>query len=185
MSMSITAQIGAFLAQQIACFDAALLAVSVLHKIWRWPESLAVVQRFGGVPAWFAPTALGLAALAESSGALLLLAAPAHWRAAGAGLAAAVWLIYFALIVISLVRGRREVDCGCSFGPGKHTLGRYQVLRNVVLIAGALLVAASPTISLDGSILTSSWLAAVALLVLYGALDQAMSLKPPRPGVTW
>jgi len=62
-----------------------------------------------------------------------------------AGYAAAGLLALFALaMAINLVRGRREIDCGCG-GPGsRQTLGWDLVARNL-LIAVALIAAAMMT----------------------------------------
>jgi Methylamine utilisation protein MauE len=74
------------------------------------------------------------------------------------------------------------VDCGCSFGAAQRPLGAYQVFRNAALTGAALLVAVGCAASATGPIIASQVPAALALLALYGALDQAMSLTTPRTG---
>ena len=81
-----------------------------------------------------------------------------------------------------MARGRREVDCGCTFGDTHRQLGAYQVARNAVLAASAVLVAAVSALYGVSSIGAEQFLAAAALLALYGALDQAMALQAPRAG---
>jgi hypothetical protein len=80
----------------------------------------------------------------------------------------------------AIAEGRRDVDCGCSFGRTRHPLGVFEGARNVVLVAMALLVAASA----GGAppLAASQLLAACAFLALYGALDQVMALQPLRRG---
>jgi hypothetical protein len=50
------------------------------------------------------------------------------------------------------------------------------------LTSVALLVAAGSAVSVTGPVIASQILAALALLALYGALDQVMTLTPLRTG---
>jgi hypothetical protein len=164
---------------QLAAFLALLLLASAVHKAIRWPHTQRVIRNFARVPAAASSaTALAAALIEALAGALLL--APAY-RAAGAVLAALLWAAYLALIVRAIVNGRRDVDCGCSFGRVHRPLGAFQVLRNAVLVFLAVLVAVSAA---GGSVpvTASEVLAACALLALYGALDQVMALQPLRRG---
>ena len=163
------------LAAQAAAFLALLLGASAAHKWMRWRDSMRAVHEFAGVPRRGASAALIVVGLAEIAAAVLLEGAN---RAAGAGLAAVIFGIYLALMLRALASGRRNVDCGCSFGAGRHRLGPFEVSRNALLVLLALLVAGEA-----GGVhtpLLSRWLAAAALLALYGALDQVMSLQPMR-----
>jgi hypothetical protein len=168
------------LAAQFAAFLAVLLAASAAHKWWRWDHTLGVVRDFAGVPGAAAPAVTATVGVVEWLAAALLFFP--SYRVLGALLAATILTVYLALIARSLSAGRRDVDCGCSFGPARHSIGAYEVGRNAVLAAVALFVAASaarggPVIAL------SQVLAAAAMLVLYGALDQVMGLRPMRRGV--
>jgi hypothetical protein len=168
------AAIQALLAQ-FAIFEALLLAVSALHKGLRWPKSRQVVRQFAGVPAALAAPALAAVLLAELSAALLLgLAAT---RAIGALLAALLVGCYLLLIVRAVVQHRRDVDCGCSFGPGRP-LGAFQVVRNGVLLAVTLLLAGLSVSIGSAPLQPSQLLGGVALLALYSALDEVMALRP-------
>jgi hypothetical protein len=168
------------LAVQLAAFEAVLLLASGLHKLVRGEHTRSVVHEFAGVPRNFAPFAVVAVAAAEFLGSLLLWM-PTH-RAVGSMLAVFIWGGYLALILRAIVLGRRDVDCGCTFGGGRHPLGAFQVVRNVVLIGVAALVAAGSAAGVAGSLAASQILAAVGLLALYGALDQVMALTPPRRG---
>lgn len=167
------------LAAQLAAFTGLLLAASALHKVWRRQEILRVVREFAGVPRAAAPAAALAAGIAECAAAVLLFAPST--RVPGALLAASIWTGYLALIMRSVLAGRRDVDCGCSFGVGRHALGGFEVTRNVVLAVIALYVAAS---SLEGgpAVTASQVLGAVALLSLYVAFDQLRALQPMRTG---
>jgi hypothetical protein len=167
-------------AVQMAAFQAMLLAASAVHKVARWTHSRIVLRQFTGVPGILAGLALGAATAAElAAGGLLVVPA---YRTTGAVLAALIWTLYLALIVRAIVQGRRDVDCGCSFGPASRPLGSFQISRNLVLAALALFVACVSaflgTVATQGTFV----LGGLALLALYGALDQVMALQPLRSG---
>jgi hypothetical protein len=167
-------------AAQMATFQAMLLAASAVHKAVRWTHSLTVMRQFAGVPGALAGTSLGVATAVElAAGALLMVPA---YRTTGAVLAALIWTLYVALIVRAIVLGRRDVDCGCSFGPTSRPLGSFQIARNLVLAALALFIA---WVSAFGGAIPAQGafvLGGLALLALYGALDQVMALQPLRSG---
>jgi hypothetical protein len=167
------------LVAQLAVFLALLLALSAVHKALRWSHTRAVVHEFGGVPRAAAGAAAAGALLAEMLAAALLLV-PA-WRASGALLAALLWGAYLALMLHRLRKGRRDVDCGCSFGTARHALGAFAVVRNAVLVACAVLVGVSAAGGAE-PVAASQVLAAAAFLALYAALDQLQSLPPLRRG---
>jgi hypothetical protein len=60
-------------------------------------------------------------------------------------------------------------------------LGAFEVARNSLLVIFAVLLAVSSTSGVEPVSATQA-LAAFALLALYGALDQVMSLQPLRRG---
>jgi hypothetical protein len=165
---------------QLAAFLAALLWASGLHKLVRRERTQAVMREFAGVPPRLAPSAVGAVAVTEVlAGVLLWL----PWsRALGGALALLIWGGYLGLILRAIAQGRRDADCGCSFGAGQRPLGAYHVTRNVGLSGAALLVAAASSASSGPAVTSVQILAALTLLALYGALDQVMSLAAPRAG---
>jgi hypothetical protein len=165
------------LAAQLAAFEALLLLASAAHKTAIWSRALSAAQRFADVPASMASAALGMVIGAEVVAAGLL-AVPAL-RTAGGIMAALIWAVYLGLILRAILDGRRDVDCGCSFGSTQRPLGAFQTARNGVLLGIALFVAA---VGGGGAVQVSDVLAAFALLALYGALDQVMALQPLRGG---
>jgi methylamine utilization protein MauE len=167
------------LAAQFAAFLAFLLAASAAHKWSRWKHTLGVVSDFAGVPRPAASAVALTVGLAEWLTAALLFSPP--YRVLGALLAASILTVYLTLIARALIAGRRDVDCGCSFGPARHSLGTFEVVRNSVLASLALFVAAS-AVRGGPAITASQVLGAGALLALYGALDQAMGMQPMRKG---
>jgi uncharacterized membrane protein YphA (DoxX/SURF4 family) len=163
---------------QLAAFLAVLLTASAAHKAFSWRRTRSVVQDFAGVPRPAASAAAFAACALEAlAGALLLLPG---YRRAGAALAAAILGVYLALIARAVAAGRGAVDCGCNFGAGPRSLGRFEVARNAVLLGAALLLLAdADTIA---STAPSQLLAACALFALYVAVDQLTALRPMRPG---
>jgi hypothetical protein len=111
----------------------------------------------------------------------LLLWIPS-FRAAGAAIAGILWGGYWLLMLRAVAGGRRDVDCGCTFGSAHRTLGVFQIVRNGALAASAVLVAMVSGSYGATQIDAAQVLAAFALLALYGALDQAMALQAPRAG---
>jgi hypothetical protein len=167
-------------AAQMAAFQATLLAASAVHKAARWTHSLTVMRQFAGVPEALAAFSLGAATVVElTAGALLMVPA---YRMTAAVLAALIWTLYLALIVRAVVQGRRDVDCGCSFGPTSRPLGSYQITRNVVLAAAAVSVACVSAFAGAVPVRATFVLGGLALVALYGALDQVMALQPLRSG---
>jgi uncharacterized membrane protein YphA (DoxX/SURF4 family) len=175
-----TPEVVEWLLVQLAAFQAALLIASGLHKLISFDRIQSAVRKFAGVPSAFAPAAVVGAAAAELLAGILLLTP--SLRAVGAALAMLIWGGYLLLILRAVAQGRRAVDCGCSFGAAQRPLGAYHVVRNAALTGAALLVAAGAAQGAAVSVSGPQILAALALLALYGALDQVMALTPPRAG---
>jgi hypothetical protein len=169
------------LGAQLAAFLAALLLASAAHKGMRFAHTRKVVHEFAGVPRSAAAAVAIAAALGELIAAAALFV-PAY-RLAGASLAALIWGVYLALILRAIGQGRRDADCGCSFGSQPHALGAFEVARNALLVALAVLAAVSAARG-AAPVAASQGLAACAFLALYGALEQVMAVRPPRRGAT-
>jgi hypothetical protein len=169
-----------WLVAQLAVFLAALLLVTGLHKLARRERTESVVREFAGVTQRLAPLAVLGAGAGELLCGVLLWWAPLRW--VGATLAAMLWSVYLALILRAIAQGRRDVDCGCTFGAAERPLGSYAVARNAALTGLALLVAASSAQSVPATAGAAQSLAACTLVALYAALDQVMALAAPRRG---
>ena len=121
---------------------AALLAASALHKARTLPSFVEVVRHYRLAPDFAAPFLAILIAALEAALAAGLLA-PGMRALAGIG-AAALFALYAGAIGFNLMRGRVDIDCGCSFGPSGDRLTPALLARNVVLVLAAVIVA-SPT----------------------------------------
>ena len=184
----------------LSAFLALLLLFAAGHKLWRPAaagRAVIALTRMDAMPNGGLPTRVAVigavaAALGETLAAVLILI-PAH-RVVGAALAVVIWLAYLALLARAVRSGRTLVDCGCSFGAMHRPRGAFQLGRTLGLavlaavvgglarlaagVAPAVTAAWPATAAIDGS----AGLAALTLLVLYGALDQAMSLGPLQTG---
>jgi hypothetical protein len=100
-------------------------------------------------------------------------------RAASSIIGAGVLLAYGAAIAINLVRGRREIDCGCSLK--RRPIGSWMVVRNL-LFAVSLLVVTLPVATRplgfgDGATIAAGLL---VLALLYGSLDLLLGRFSPE-----
>ncbi len=113
--------------------------------------------------------------LAAELGSGLLLLIPAT-RAAGAALAMAVLLLACAGIAANLLRGRRDIDCGCGgFAEKGGGLSWWLILRNsllLVLAAPALLAQHASARSLGWVDALTFFGTTLAALGLYFCLNQ-------------
>ena len=100
------------------------------HKLRAPRDFVATLRGYGLVPGALAPAVAALLVGAELAiGAGLL--APATQRAAALG-ATALLALYGASIAVNLLRGRRDIDCGCGGPAARQPLSGWLVLRNVV-----------------------------------------------------
>ena len=140
----------------------------------------AALENYQLVPdSWLRPLATALPLLELAAGVLLLVA----WtRTLGACLAAVLLLLVTGAVAVNLLRGRRDIDCGCgglSAHVGEQTLSWGLVLRNVLLIGAAL---ASLPDAETRALVWIDYLSAagttLALLGLYVSANQLMANHP-------
>lgn len=107
-------------------------------------------------------------------GALVRASAPPAMLT-GAGLL----LVYAAAIGINLVRGRRDIDCGCTGPATQQLLSGWLILRNTSL-AGLALVGAATTTgrTLQAADFVLIGIALLGAMSLYAAINQLMANAP-------
>jgi hypothetical protein len=184
-SLTMVAQIAI---AQLASFASLLLAVASLHKLYDYTRAAQALQDLTGLARRLAaPAALGIAA-AEFVAAIGLWIAPLRFDAAL--LAALIWSGYFVFLLQAVAAGRSDIDCGCSFATAHQPLGLFQMLRAALLALLGFVIALSAAIApgalaydVSMAAIATQGLAGAALLALYAALDQVMSLQPLRAGV--
>lgn len=112
--------------------------------------------------------------LATALGLLLPAARPAAVAAAG------LLLLFAGAMAINLMRGRRDIDCGCHGGLVRSRIAWPLVGRNLVLAAGSAAVAfagvgARPFTALDWVTVAA---AAAALGLLHAAIGRLFGAAP-------
>jgi hypothetical protein len=111
--------------------------------------------------------AIGIGALVPSTAGAAMLAG------------AALLLTYAAAIGINLVRGRRDIDCGCTGPATRQLLSGWLVLRNVGLAVLALVGTATQSARvLHAADLVLVGLAMLGAVSLYAAINQLMVNAP-------
>ncbi len=140
---------------------ALLLVAAALHKLRDLAAFRAALAGYRLLPERALGAAAAAFALAElgAAGALVL-------GERGGEAAACLFALYSCAIGVNLLRGRREIDCGC-FGPAlRQPLSGALVARNAPLIAlagvCALPVRARALVPLDAF--------TIAALIVFGAL---------------
>lgn len=153
----------AVLAQAAALFLLWLFLQAAWHKL-KPSNSLYyrdLMSEYSGLTAdsaWL-KLLLPLIAVFELLLALALVYGPS--QSVASILAAAVLSFYLGLMAWQWYQGKRDMDCGCA-GPGARlSIGPALLIRNLVLIALALLVLAHQGLDL------SSWLLALCLSAVF------------------
>jgi hypothetical protein len=144
---------------------ALLFAVAAWHKASDQARFAGVLRAYEVLPSWLALPATRLVPMLEASIAMGLLYAPTRRAAA---LAAVTLLVAYTMAIsLNLVRGRREIDCGCFAASSRVPLSNWLVLRNVVVIASActllLPVRARALIWVDGLTIAAALITAAVL----------------------
>jgi hypothetical protein len=160
---------------------AALLAIVFLGGAWQKLRDMGgfamAIEQYRLLPSSWAWPVAWVLWTAEAAAGLLLL--PLSTRALGAMMALAVLVMVTLAVAINLLRGRREIDCGCGGLEGKQHLSWGLVLRNGLLgLAGGLAVASEvprDLVWLDGITVVAGTL---ALYGLYAAANQLMANRP-------
>ncbi len=138
--MAVVLDPGSFLAVRVAVaevFTAA--AVGKLRAPARFAETLRVYRLLPGWAVGPMARVLPVAEILVAVG-LPMAVVLGPWPAMGA---AALLLVFAGAMAANLLRGRRNIDCGCAMGAGRvHPLRWAFVARNVV-VAGLLGVPAS------------------------------------------
>lgn len=162
---------------------AGLAAIFLLGALGKLREPLLFEAQLAGyalLPAPLLRPAAWLLMLWEAAAGATLLAAPAH----APGLVRVLVLVLLAVVTsavaVNLLRGHREIDCGCGGLAGtEQPLSWSLVARNAVLALAACgaVPAASPR-ALAALDYASTAAAALALLGLYAAANQLMANAP-------
>jgi Methylamine utilisation protein MauE len=156
---------------------AALFGAAAVHKLRAHAAFAQALREYRILPSGFVGWASVVLPAAE------LIVAPAllwnRTRPLGALSAAVLLLIYGSGIAVNLLRGRRDLDCGC--GGSRKVIGGWMVARNAILAAAmlALLLPVKERALVLGDFTTIGAGFTVAVL-LYASADLLLSRPAPR-----
>ncbi|MCY3750096.1 MAG: DoxX family membrane protein [Gammaproteobacteria bacterium] len=150
--------------------------VAGLHKCRASAEFATTLENYKILPESLARQGVYLVPVAEiMTGVALLIPSTARLAAFSAG---ALLCAYIAAIGINLLRGRRNIDCGCSGPAQKQTISEWMIVRNGLLL-GLAFIAGSQT--LPRPLLWLDWLtiipAAVMGCLFYNIINQLLVNK--------
>lgn len=135
-----------------------LMLAAGSSKLRRRVGHARVIDAYALLPAgagrWLAPL---LGALECAVGAALWLPA---LRSCAAATLFALLLLYSGAIALNLLRGRRDIDCGCGGSRWHVPLSGWLLVRNALLLLVALALFAAPGTLPHGA---RDWLAALAI----------------------
>ena len=154
-----------------------IFGFAAVHKLKAVAVFKATMDEYQLVPRMLSGAIAVLLIAAELAAAILVLV-PAV-RTTGLMIMAVLLFIYAGGIGINLLRGRRDIDCGCSGPSSRHELSGWLVLRNLVLLS-LVLLAANPPVQRP-----MNWLDAVVVLLsvmvasgLYMGMNQLLAQAP-------
>lgn len=160
---------------------AAALAIVLICGAWQKLRDLdgfaAAIEQYRLMPLQLVASSARILLIWEAAAGLLLL--PAVTRPWGAALAAGLLIVVTGAVVVNLLRGRTEIDCGCGGVEGGQQLSWALVARNgvLVLFAAAAMSEEAPRqlVWLDGVTMVAGTL---ALYGIYAAADQLLANRP-------
>ena len=158
----------------VTAFLVALLSRAAWHKGQAFAETTGFAIGYALVPSRLVPVILRALIGAETLAVTLLLLPGT--RAAGALLAAGLFLGYGALMMAALLRGQRQIECGCGGPP--QIVSPLTIARNGALAAFALAVAALPaaTVGSAGAVLALT--AGLVAWAIYAVAEKLASHLP-------
>lgn len=153
-----------------------VFGTALLHKLKAPREFVAVLREYRLLPQAALSFAAVLVIAAEGFSALGI-----WWsvmRPWAAFVAVALLVVYGAAIGINIRRGRREIDCGCSFGPSAQPLSAALLVRNALLILPCVAAGLPVTGAIDGAGVVVGFLGAAALGLCYQLWGVLLANRP-------
>src|SRR5690242_1298533 len=156
---------------------AAIFGASGALKFYDLEAFRVAVTNYRLLPEWLASPFAWLTPVVESAAAVGLLLGPIR---ASAALVLTVLLgVFTGAIVINLMRGRTDIDCGC-FGPAlRQRLTWWLLLRNAALFALLATALMPPGARAMGFLdVATAAMAAATVVVLYTAANYLIANAP-------
>lgn len=157
---------------------ALLFVVAALHKLRDRDAFRATLDAYALLPSPLTTPLARAVPMVELVAALLLVVPRA--AAIGASIAVLLLSVYALAMGVNLLRGRRDLDCGCM-GPGAHSpIGPELLVRNLLLIVAALVAGFAPihARALVWVDFVTVPLAVAVLAALYAAVERVLALAP-------
>jgi uncharacterized membrane protein YphA (DoxX/SURF4 family) len=155
-----------------AWFLAAMFLGALYHKVTERLEFVGIVANYRLFPRPWAPAVAWLVMGGELAAAGLLVVSAT--RPVGALLAIALLGAYTLGIAINLWRDRRDIDCGCGGEP--TPLSGWLVVRNLILIGLAAMIAGpAPASALTWSVVLLILASMAVALFVYAAANQLLA----------
>lgn len=161
---------------------ALLLLTTALHKARELAAFRAAIVGYALVPERLTGAIAVLFATVEAAiGVALLAPASLGLRDAALVATASLLALYAVAIAVNLLRGRRDIDCGCAGPNAKQPLSEWLLARNALLAVTALVclggASARSLVWIDAlticggvAMLVATWLAAHRLLATAPAI---------------
>ncbi len=163
----------------VRLFVALVFAVAAVGKMRHWAEFEGVVANYRIVPEVLVrPLAYTLPPLELLLAvALVTLAAPIPETGAAVLLG-----LFAAAMGVNIVRGRRDIDCGCFSSALKQTLRWSLVARNLVMIVILAACAAADGGPATGRMWVSGVMSGAALFIVFQCLNTLWAVPALRRG---
>jgi len=166
----------------IRILSALVFMTAAIGKMRSWPIFHGVVANYRLLPqVLVAPVTYVLPPAEAAIGATLATGLFAPWAEAAAALLLGVFAVAMS---INLLRGRRQIDCGCFQGTLKQPLSWTLVSRNALLALLLVAAGAAPSGRADAWALVNGLLAGGALFVVLQSLNALWAIVAAvRPGI--
>lgn len=153
---------------------AAVFLTGLLHKLKSPGAFVTILNGYRLLPEALTAPAAYLVLAAEVVAAAALIAN----ARLGSVVALCLLCLYTLAIAINLVRGRRDIDCGCAGPAVRQTLSGWLVVRNIGLIIFAVMTFLPEVVR---ELVVLDWFTALAAAVtfslLYSAAAQVFAVR--------
>lgn len=153
---------------------AVVFVIAVVHKLSSPASFVATMKAYHLLPEGLSDF-VAYALIATEILTAVALALNIQW---GSVAAAVLMTVYTLAILVNLLRGRRDIDCGCSGPYLRQTLSAWLVVRNLGFIALALLtsIAVGPPRTLGVLDWFTALVAAASFALIYFAANHIASV---------
>jgi hypothetical protein len=158
---------------------ALLFASAAMHKVRGLARFTEIFSAYRVMPDALGRRLAKLVPCLEVAIAIALLWEPSRRMAVIA--AAAVLIAYASVMGLNLLRGRRDLDCGCGMARDRRNIAGWMVWRNLFLAAaiGSAALPWSPR-ALNSTDMLTVFGGLIAAVTLYAAVDRLLGDVAPK-----